>query len=140
MTHVSMLNKNIQKTMEWIHEIQEEAGLVDESTALAVLRATLHGLRDNLLINDLAHFSAQLPVMIRGLLFEQWNPDHTPHRDRKKTDFLEGIEKNLPSVYKDIDLEETVKAVFKTISRKIDWQEIEKLKKVLPHDIKEFIS
>lgn len=140
MAAIPILNKSIQKTKEWIHEIQEITGWEDESCALAVLRATLHELRDNLLINDLAHFSAQLPVIIRGLLFEQWNPDHSPRRDRKKIDFLEGVASGLPSVCQDIDIEEAVRAIFQTISRKIDNHEIEKLKKILPHHIRELMT
>jgi uncharacterized protein (DUF2267 family) len=48
------------------------------------------------MLNDLAHFSAQLPTVIRGILFEGWNPNHSL---RKEGEFAESIKAHLPQVY-----------------------------------------
>ena len=86
MSNTLIIDKSAQKAKEWLHDIQKLAGWSneEEAKALAFLRATLHELRDNLLIDDLAHFSSQLPLLIRGLLFEQWNPNSSTLRERKR--------------------------------------------------------
>ncbi|AIF80766.1 hypothetical protein I862_01005 [endosymbiont of Acanthamoeba sp. UWC8] len=138
MAHISLIDKSMHKTYSWLYEIEEHMGWDEgnEGRALSLLKSTLHRLRDNLLINDLAHFAAQLPVLVRGLLFEAWNPDHTPVKDRKHGEFLAAVLHGLPETHKNIDIEEGVKAIFKTLYYKIDPLEVEKLKKVLPDSIK----
>jgi uncharacterized protein (DUF2267 family) len=41
------------------------------------LRATLHALRDRLIIDEVAQLSAQLPMLIRGLYYKGWDPTKT---------------------------------------------------------------
>lgn len=141
MTDITILNKNINKTHEWLNDIEQNAGLheEDKKRVLSFLRAVLHCLRDHLPINNLAHFSAQLPIVIRGLLFEGWNPEHIPMTARKEGQFLEYIIKQLPINYQNMDIENYTKAVFKTIYKMVDLQEVEKLAKVLPKDIRRLL-
>lgn len=140
MTEITLLNKNIQKTYEWLDDIIRNAGWNDndQKQALSVLRAVLHCLRDHLLINNLAHFSAQLPVVIRGLLFEGWNPENNLLGERERGAFITRIEESLPTIYQDIDIESAVNAALTTICNMIDIGEVEKLLKVLPKDIIDF--
>lgn len=140
MSDITLLHHNEQKTHEWINDFFENAHWVsrDESQALALLKATLHELRDNLPLNNLAHLSAQLPTIIRGILFEQWNPSHCFPRERKREEFLNKIKSNIPEVHRHIDIEDSVKAMFRTLYYKIDVNEIEKIKRVLPKSIREF--
>jgi uncharacterized protein (DUF2267 family) len=138
MNKITGLEKTIHKTYDWIYNIEENAGWDEgnELRSLSALRAVLHELRDNLMINDLAHFSAQLPLLIRGMLFEAWNPDHTPLKERKKEDFLFGVFDKLPDAHKNVDIEIIVQAVFATIQNKIDPAEFEKLKKLISKGVR----
>lgn len=142
MVHILILEKSVQKTREWLHKIEKLARWEnsEEAKALAFLRSTLHELRDNLLIDDLAHFSSQLPIIIRGLLFEQWNPNYSTLRDKKREDFLYGIYTQLPDLYKDENIGSAVQAVMSTIAAEIDRHEIVKLQKILPHGIGVFFD
>ncbi len=141
MAHIPIIEKSTHKTYAWLYDIENNMGWEEgnEGRALSLLKTTLHRLRDNLLLNDLAHFAAQLPTLIRGILYESWNPDHTPVKDRKKGEFLASAMYDLPESHKDIDIEEGVRAVFKTLYYRIDPMEIEKLKKVLPESIRELM-
>lgn len=141
MSAVTLLNKNIHKTYEWLKDIEETAGweYEDREQALCLLRAVLHELRDNLLINDLAHFSAQLPTVIRGLLFENWHPVDAPLKERKSEDFIRSILNHLPDIYKDIDVDTAISAVFQVIARKIDPNEFAKLQKIVPQGIRKLM-
>jgi uncharacterized protein (DUF2267 family) len=139
MTNIPILNKNVQKVHEWLNDIQDYAGWErdEDAAALAILRATLHELRDHIPLNDLAHFSAQLPLIIRGLLFESWDPSSTLISERHLDDFLERISDSLPEIYRYIDVENAVKAVISTLQAKLGIGGMEKIQKNLPHSIRE---
>ncbi|MDP4840141.1 MAG: DUF2267 domain-containing protein [Alphaproteobacteria bacterium] len=140
MSKITLLNKNIQKTFIWLKDIEDNMEWLyeDKSTALALLRAVLCALREHLPLNNLAHFSAQLPVVIRGLLFQDWNPEHVAFKERKAEDFLASVKAHLPESAQALDMEKVVMAVFTTIAGEIDLGEINKLKKILPKPLLNF--
>lgn len=42
-------------------------------------------------MNELAHFSAQLPLLVRGMLFEGWMPNSNPTKVRSPQEFVASI-------------------------------------------------
>jgi len=131
MAYITLLNRNIHKTFEWLRDIENNTQweYEDKARALDILRVVLHELRDNLMLNDLAHFSAQLPTVIKGILFEGWNPNHSL---RKEGEFAESIKAHLPQVYVEgTDINQAIKSLFLTINKNIDKNEFEKLRKIL---------
>src|SRR5687768_300232 len=67
-----------QKTMTWIKDLMEELHWEDRHRAYLVLRGHLHLVRDVLTVEEVAHFSAQLPLLVRGVYFEGWDPTRNP--------------------------------------------------------------
>lgn len=132
MPHTDIFAKTTQKTHEWLKEIAEHASLPDQHRALAVLRTTLHRLRDNLPLDVVAHVSAQLPLMIRGMLYENWHPSCCPVKDRKAELFLNAIEDQLYDYFPDVNVEKGVRAVFATLSNRLSEGEVTKLRDCLP--------
>jgi uncharacterized protein (DUF2267 family) len=55
MTGVESIDATLQKTHIWLNEIMEELHWNDRYKAYAVLRATLHALRDRLSVEEAAH-------------------------------------------------------------------------------------
>lgn len=138
MARASILEKSFHKTIDWLYDIEEACGWDegDQKKALGVLRAVLHQLRDLFPIESAAHFSAQLPLFIRGLFFESWVPGKEPSRIRKKEDFLEAVYQSI-QVYNEPDIEKVVKNVLYVIFQKIDPLEKEKIIKIVPDGLKE---
>jgi uncharacterized protein (DUF2267 family) len=134
MTYPRILQKNLHRVQEWLYDIEDYGGWSDTTTSLTCLRIVLHHLRDHLPPANLAHLSAQLPLFIRGLLFENWNPEHKPVKERKRDEFLDAIAQDLEN-HPEISADQAVQAVFCTLQRKISEGEIEKLKSVLPNPI-----
>jgi uncharacterized protein (DUF2267 family) len=84
MSRHDVVDRAVASTNVWIHDIEQAWDVEDRGRAVAALRAVLHILRDRLPVDEMAHFSAQLPVLVRGLFFEGWQPAHQPaplHRD-----------------------------------------------------------
>lgn len=68
------LDRSLQLAHEWINALDAALGWHDRHRSYRLLRAVLQVLRDCLPLAETAHFSAQLPLVLRGVFFEQWRP------------------------------------------------------------------
>jgi uncharacterized protein (DUF2267 family) len=55
-------------------DIKKGLGFDNDRAAYAALRAILHALRGLMRVDDIAHLGAQLPMLIRGICYEGWDP------------------------------------------------------------------
>lgn len=74
----SIIERSVEKTHVWLKELAEELGGEDRQYAYRCLRAVLHALRDRLPVDTAAKLAAQLPTLIRGIYYEEWDPSRTP--------------------------------------------------------------
>jgi len=74
------INSAVQKTYEWLVDVEQELHTDDRQVAYHALRAVLHALRDRLPVEEAAHLAAELPVFLRGLYYEGWRPCHKPDK------------------------------------------------------------
>lgn len=138
MAAVPILENNIHQTMDWVYAI-EEACQWDENNqrrAFTALKAVLHELRNLLSIEQTAQLSTQLPLVIRGIFFENWNPNSITFQKMNKQDFLESVAKALYP-YRDMDIEATTKGVLHVLGEKMPEGEFEKILQNIPGEIKE---
>jgi uncharacterized protein (DUF2267 family) len=77
-TEPSIIEHTIEKTHIWLNDVAEELGGEDRLYAYRALRAVLHALRDRLTVDVAAKLAAQLPTLIRGVYYEDWDPSRTP--------------------------------------------------------------
>src|SRR5207253_965740 len=90
---LEVLDTTMHKTHEWINAVAEETHL-ETHDAYQALRAVLQTLRDRLSLEQSAHLSAQLPMLLRGLFFEGWKPAPTPVKMNRAA-FLAAIAEKL---------------------------------------------
>jgi uncharacterized protein (DUF2267 family) len=90
-THLDVIDRSVEKTHVWLNDLAEELATEDDHHAYRVLRAFLHALRDHLSVDEAAALAAQLPIFIRGVFYEGWDPSRTPERARDLDSFLRRI-------------------------------------------------
>lgn len=136
MTIPASISHALQQTQDWLKEIEDNAALANETEALSVLRAVMHQLRDRLSIEETAQFSAQLPMLVRGIFYEGWQPTHVPDKSvRSRQDFFDGVTTRLfPHRFPP---EPMVKTVFAILTHHIEPGEISDIIGQLPDSLKE---
>ena len=131
---LEVFDKTTQETNIWLKQIMNELG-PDRQRAYHALRAVLHALRDRLTVEQAAHLSAQLPLLIRGIYFEGWRPAHKPTSERRLEEFLATISEGLQGV-EPINAEAAARAVFGCIERQVTAGEVKKVKGSLPKPLR----
>ncbi len=135
-TGLEVFDETVQKTNVWLKEIMEETG-VSRRRAYELLRAVLQVLRDRLTVDEAAHLSAQLPMLVRGIFFEGWHPAGTPHKWRSLEEFLDEVRRRLGSAdVSDIDLEQAARSVFSVLGRHVSAGEVADVRQSLPEPVR----
>lgn len=132
---LEMIDHSVQVAHEWINELTGRLDWSSKRSALRLLRATLHHIRDHLLIDELAQMSAQMPLMIRGIMFEGWVPKRTPIRERHSADFVDFIDSQMDGTeeYRGRD---DIKCVFELLNARLSRGEVEDIRSSLPEALR----
>lgn len=85
---VDVIDTTVHKTYRWIDEISEDLGGIGRREAYRDLRAFLQTLRDRLTVDLAAELGAQLPMLVRGIYYEAWDPSRAPMK-MKAEEFVE---------------------------------------------------
>jgi uncharacterized protein (DUF2267 family) len=87
-TGLDSFDRSLHKSNEWLKSLMERRGSDDRRYAYRVLRGYFHVLRDRLTVDEAAQLAAQLPHLLRGVLYEGWDPSKTPEAYRDRETFL----------------------------------------------------
>ncbi len=132
---LEVLDSTIHKTHQWINDIARELPCPDRHVAYIALRAALHALRDRLTVEEAVHLGAQLPMLIRGLYYEGWNPSGKPIKWHKP-EFLASIRDGFRG-REEPDPEAVARAVFSVLAHHVSAGEIKDVTHILPRKLRE---
>jgi uncharacterized protein (DUF2267 family) len=132
---LEVFDKTLQTTHIWLDEIMQSLG-PDRKLAWKVLSTVLHKLRDRLPVEVAAHLSAELPLLIRGAYYDQYQPARQPTRC-ELDEFIEEVDEWL-SDSRPVDPRDAIVAVFTTLSRHIPRGQIAKVQDALPSRLRAF--
>src|SRR5579871_3560662 len=139
MSTLAILDRSVQKTNVWLKDVNAELSWFTFPRGYLALRAVLHALRDRLTAPEVAQLAAQLPIFIRGVYYEGWNPSRTPIKSRGKELFLRQVRAEFAHTRNpDVDAEGVTRAIFRVMAKHVSKGELEQVKHLLPHELRDF--
>src|ERR1051325_3939046 len=119
LTGLDVFDATIERSMDWLRDLMRELNWTDYRKTYLALRFVLHGLRDHLPIEDAVDFGNQLPSLIRGFYFEDWDFRDKPLPWESSEDLLAGICSYFGQTERpQASAENIVRAVFRLLERK----------------------
>src|SRR5437016_2552089 len=122
-TGLDVFDKTLQTTNTWLEQIMTELG-PDRQVAWHALGAVLHALRDRLQFGLAVHLGAQLPLLVRGLYYDQWRPTEEMLKQRSAQEFLQHVSEGLSGI-RPVNVREATAAVFRVLDHYVDPHQIE---------------
>ena len=135
-THgLEVFDRTLETTHVWLNEICNDIGS-DKQVAWKVLSTVLHKLRDRLTVNLAAHLGAQLPLLVRGVYYDQFEPGKMPSEFRSREEFVAEVAEWLSDT-RPVDPEEAIRSVFRVLSRHISEGQVSKVRDALPKSLRQ---
>jgi uncharacterized protein (DUF2267 family) len=131
-TGLDVFDKTLQTTNSWLDEISEALG-PDRKLAWKVLSVVLHKLRDRIPVDLSAHLGAELPLLVPGAYYDQFEPGKQP-TDWDLDCFTEEVAAGLSGV-RPVNPRKAIRAVFGVLSRHVPRGQIAKVQHALPQNI-----
>jgi uncharacterized protein (DUF2267 family) len=122
LTGLDVFDSTVEQTTLWLQDLMRELNWTDRRRSYVALRNVLHGVRDYLPTDRAIEFGNQLPMLIRGVYFENWNP----------------ALKLAAAPQFASESEIVVRAVFRVLERKASEGEIQDIRGILPPDLLQF--
>jgi len=135
----SIIQRSVEKTHIWLKELAEELGGEDRQYAYRALRSVLHALRDRLPVDVAAKLAAQLPTLIRGIYYEDWDPSRTPLPIHDVGAFLDRVAHE-GHMAGETEASLAVTGVARILRRHISGGEIDEILAVLPDNFRALIE
>jgi uncharacterized protein (DUF2267 family) len=134
-TGLEVFDKTLHTTNAWLDEIMAKMG-PDRQLAWHLLRAVLHALRDRLPPGLMAHLGAQLPLLVRGLYYDQWHYSEEQLKQRSQEEFLGRVAEGLKGT-RPINVADGVKTVFQVLNHYVEPGQVQKVREALPEPVRD---
>ncbi|GAB3183646.1 uncharacterized protein (DUF2267 family) [Micromonospora palomenae] len=135
----SAFETSLDKTNLILKDIEQAYGWpkAQRNQSYAALRTVLHLLRDRMSVQESAEFAAQLPVLLRGIYFDGWQPDSVPIK-LNRDDFLYEVRQGFPY---DVEggTERVVQVVLDALRKHVTQGEWQDVKSNMPGDLQRMI-
>lgn len=131
---LDVFDRTLHATNGWLKEISEDLE-IDRHAAWKVLSVVLHKLRDRLPVDLSAHLGSQLPLLVRGVYYDQYQPARQPSRCHGLEAFTEEVGEWLTDATP-IDPERAVRSVFGVLSRHLAAGQVAKVRANLPKSLR----
>jgi uncharacterized protein (DUF2267 family) len=133
-TGLEVFDRTLHTTNVWLDEITAEIG-PDRHLAWHVLGAVLRAIRDEMLVEQSAHFAAQLPLLVRGAYFDQYRPATQPASARSRDEFIARIQHDLDGT-RPVNVEQAATVVMRTLNRHVTEGQVKKVRDALPKGVR----
>jgi uncharacterized protein (DUF2267 family) len=93
-------------------------------------------LRDRLPVPEAAHLGAQLPMLIRGIYYEDWRPAATPVKVRTSQEFYDAVKDHFKAD-QNVNPMRLTTAVMEVLTANLSPGELTKLRGIMPPHLRE---
>jgi uncharacterized protein (DUF2267 family) len=128
------IERSVHKTNEWLSDLAADLG-VDREEAWRILRGFLQVLRDRITIDEAAQLAAQLPLVLRGVFYEGFDPGRGPEKVRDRDAFLMRLA-DRAELAGTTNASVAAEAAMRTLRRHVTVGEIEEVLAQLPEPIR----
>jgi uncharacterized protein (DUF2267 family) len=134
-TGLASFDTTLDKTNHVLKEIERAYGWPKErrNQSYDALRGVLHAVRDRLPVEETAQLAAQLPMLVRGIYYEGWNPSKVPVKMGRE-EFLERVRREFP-FHVDGGIERLTQTVLTALRQHITDGEWEDVKANFPKEL-----
>jgi uncharacterized protein (DUF2267 family) len=138
---MNVFERFIQKAGRWIDDLERLLGWNDPHHTYEALGVVLHVLRDRLPVEEAIDLGAQLPLLLRGLYFQNWDVSLNPEKYRHAKDFLAHVRAGLIAHRLEyVPEERLVEAVAQVLSERVSEGEFASIRRALPAEIRRFFG
>lgn len=130
---VTIIQRSVEQTNRWLAELADEFES-DRHDAYRILRAVLHALRDRISVDEAAQLGAQLPELLRGIYYAEWDPSRTPMSGDARA-FLDRVSGEA-GLSGDTEAAYATRVVMRILRRHVSAGEIEDVLAQLPRDLR----
>jgi uncharacterized protein (DUF2267 family) len=134
-TGLDVFDRTLEITNVWLDEIMTDLG-PDRQVAWKVLSTVLHKLRDRLQLGLAANLGAQLPLLVRGVYYDQFQPARLPTEIDSREEFVAEVARWLSDI-RPVDPDKAVQSVFKLLSHHCTPELIENVRAALPKSLRD---
>lgn len=137
---LSAIDSSTEKTNRVLKEIEQAFGWPPERRhqSYAALSTVLHCLRDRLPIGEAAQLGAQLPLLIRGVYYDGWNPGRVPMK-MDRAEFLGRIRQSFRFEV-DGGPEQLVRVVTRALRQYVTDGEWDDVTSTMPGDLRAILT
>lgn len=112
---------NLQEANGWFNELNLSMPTSSRETFL-VFKAVLHSIRDTLNAQNATYLGTHLPLLIKGIYYEGWDPSNNPRNLSCTEDFFDIVDERYHGE-RIIEAVEEISAVVRFLSKKIGQDE-----------------
>lgn len=136
-------DKYAAKGNELINKLADDL-MIPRDSAGRIVRALFHVLRKRITIEESFQLIAQLPMALKGVYVDGWNPTSHIERIQHLKEFLDDIrQEDGPTAGYDFGndekAKEAVKSFFRTLSFYVSKGEMEDIANTLPNEVKKLV-
>ena len=140
-SRMDVFERSIQKAGRWIDDLERHMGWDNPHQAYEALGVVLHVLRDRIPVHQGVAFGAQLPLLLRGLYFQNWDVSRSPEKYRHAKEFLAHVRDGLSAHRLEfVPAERLVQAVASVIAARVSEGEFISLRHSLPAEIRRYFG
>jgi len=137
-------DKYAAKGNEFLNMLAEDLKMPHDKAG-RILRAVLHAMRNRISVDESFQVIAQLPMALKAVYVDQWDPWHSFRRIHQVEQFIDEVRRyDKATAAMDFGDDESaklaIKAVFRTLNHYLSDGELRDIIAILPKDMKDFVS